>query len=190
MQRVSRLALIAGAAATFALPVGAANWEGEIAAGVASSNASSAALALQGRLGVSFSHVSLSVRAVDLVGSGARDGRSAAFSGWIVGPELRLHTGSTLGLGRLHVAIATGVGREVAVSPGPFPDGDPGAVEVGRTGPAFLASTGGALKLGALALSVELAAFYWSRFETTAPGAQGPNGGLGGALLLGIGVLP
>jgi hypothetical protein len=139
---------------------------------------------------VSFSHVSLSVRAVDLLGSGAGDGRSPAFSGWIAGPEVRLHTGRTLGLARLHIALAAGVGREIAVSGGPFADGDAGLVESGPTGPAFLASTGGALKLGALALSLELAGFYWTRFETAAPGAASPNGGLGAALLLGLGVLP
>jgi hypothetical protein len=137
-----------------------------------------------------FSHATLSLRGIDFAGSAARDGRSKAFSGWVVAGELRLHTGRALGAGRLHLALAAGVGREIAVSPGPYRDGDAGPVEVGRTGPAFLVSTGGALKAGEIALSIDLAACYWTRFQPAGPANAVANGGLGAAVLFGIGILP
>jgi hypothetical protein len=190
MARATLSALCVIAAVSTA-PARAADWEGEIAAGPASSNAPSGATALQGRVGISFfSHATLSLRAIDFAGSAAQDGRSKAFSGWLALGELRLHTGRALGVGRLHLALAAGVGREIAVSPGPFADGAAGPVEVGRTGPALLVSVGGALKAGEVALSIDVAACYWTRFQPDLPAAAVANGGLGAALLFGIGILP
>jgi hypothetical protein len=82
------------------------------------------------------------------------------------------------------------VGREIAVSSGPFADGAAGPVEVGRTGPAFLVSVGGALKAGEVALSIDVAACYWTRWQPDLPTGAVANGGLGAALLFGIGILP
>jgi hypothetical protein len=187
MARATLSALCVIAAVSTA-PARAADWEGEIAAGPAPSGAT----ALQGRVGISFfSHATLSLRVIDFAGSAAQDGRSKAFSGWLALGELRLHTGRALGVGRLHLALAAGVGREIAVSPGPFADGAAGPVEVGRTGPAFLVSVGGALKAGEVALSIDVVACYWTRFQPAAlPAGAVANGGLGAALLFGIGILP
>ncbi|GAC1339545.1 MAG: hypothetical protein NVSMB23_08700 [Myxococcales bacterium] len=179
--------LALAAALLSAAPARATDWEAELAAGLGSSNVRSTAGAFQARAGISvLPFATVSLRAVDFAGNAARDGRAKAFSGWLALGELRLHTGHALGPARLHLALAAGVGREIVASPGPFADRDPGPVETGRAGPSFLVSTGGALRTGPVALSLDLAACYWTRFAPS-PGA---NGGLGAALLFGIGVLP
>ena len=165
-----------------AAPAKGWSWEGEVGAGIASSNIPTTAPAVNGRLGLTLSHTALSLRALVIPGGDS-------FSGWMALSELRLHTGEWLGPGRLHLALAAGVGREISASAPPFRDGTPGGVEVGHFGPALLASTGAAIKIGALALSADVAAFWWTNVETT-QGTAPVNGGLGAMAVLCVGVLP
>ena len=158
-----------------AAPAFAGGWEGEGAVGIASSNAPMTAMAVSARAGYSFAHGALSARLLGVAGGD--------FSGWMAAGEARVHTGDALGAVRLHLALAVGLGREIAASGNRFPDGDPGGVESTRTGPALLAAAGGAVRLEDFTVTIEAAAFCWA----------GPiignsvNGGLGGALLFGIG---
>ena len=194
MRGISPLLVACAVSAVGAIPrpALAVEWEGDLAAGPAFSNAGSQAVALQGRAGVSFSHASLSLRALDVLGNSyARFGKDEAFSAWLAVAELRLHTGQALGAGRLHLALGAGLGREIQVSRGST-SVSPSVSEEGQTGPTFLVSAGGALKTGPLALSFDVAGFYWTTFETTSATRlyAGANGGLGAALLFGIGILP
>ena len=160
-------------------PASAEACELEAAVGAAVSNAGLVAPALNGRVGLSLDHVAFALRGIGVAGGDS-------FSGWMALAEARLHSGEWLRPVRLHLALSAGVGREIAASGRTLPDGDSSGFESGKTGRAFLGSVGADTRFGSLRVILDVAAFYWSNVEIVR-GTSLVSGGLGGAVLVGVG---